>query len=117
MQTLVGSLLWLLGGTQPGLATITSILIQHTKHATISHICAAKYVIQYLNGTKTRGIKFSSKEDIPLLAYLKFPTDLQKLLPLCDTNWGGQDQSLPDPQNPVELPLFTTRSISGFIIV
>ena len=30
---------------------------------------------------------------------------------------GGQDQSSPDPAHPVELPLFKSRSISGFIII
>ena len=49
-------------------------------------------------------------------AYLHSPTQSNKLLPLCDVNWGAQDQSLPDPSSPLEPPLFTNISLSGFIV-
>ena len=116
MKTLVGSLLWLSGATRPDLATITSILSKHTCNPSPGHIRAAKYAIKYVKGTKNRGIKFSSSQNSAMSAHLKFPVNPSKLLPLTDANWGGQDQSLPDPSNPQELLSFTTRSLSGFII-
>ena len=117
MQTIVGSLLWLSGATRPDLATITSMLSRHTHHATQQHIRAAKYAIRYIKGTKDRGIRFSSKINTSMSAYLKFPIDPSKLLPLCDANWGGQDQSVPDPKQKLEMLPFVTRSTSGFIIM
>ena len=117
MQSIVGSLLWLAGATRPDLATITSMLSQHTRKATVQHIKAAKYVIRYIEGTKTRGISFSSKSNASMSAFLKFPVNSNQLLPLCDANWGSQDQSIPDPSNTVELQPFINRSMSGFIIL
>ena len=39
-----------------------------------------------------------------------------KILPFSDANWGGQDQSHPDPNHPEEVSRFSTRSMSGFLI-
>ena len=117
MQSLVGSLLWLSNATRPDLSTITSILSKYTSNPTPAHIRAAKHAIRYVKGTKTRGIMFSSLTNASLSAYLHFPVDPASLLPVCDANWGGQDQSIPNPAHPVELPLFKSRSISGFIIL
>ena len=86
IQSLVRSLLWLLGATRPDLATIVSLLGQHTHHPTQGHINAVKYVIRYLKGTKNRGISFSSEQNDPMSAFLKFPVNPSKLLPLCDGN-------------------------------
>ena len=117
MQSLVGSLVWFSGATRPDLATIVSPLSQHTHHPTQGHINAVKYAIRYLKGTKNRGISFSSAQNDPMSAFLKFPVNPSKILPLCDANWGGQDQSIPDVNNPPELLSFVTRSMSGFIII
>ena len=38
MQLLVGSLLWLSGATRPDLATIVSLLGQHTHHPTLKRV-------------------------------------------------------------------------------
>ena len=48
--------------------------------------------------------------------YLHFPSQSNKFLPLCDVNWGAQDQSVPDPSSPLEPLLFANISLSGFII-
>ena len=93
------------------------MLSQHTRHATIQHIKAAKYVIRYIKGTINRGISFSSKSNTAMSAFLKFPVNPNQLLPLCDANWGSQDQSIPDPNHTIELQPFINRSMSGFLIL
>ena len=117
MQSLVGYLLWLSNVTRSDPATITSILSQHTSNPTPAHVRAATYATHYVKGTKAREICFSTHTNNDLSAYLHFPTTPTKLLPLCDANWVGQDQSLPDQNKPIELPLFTSWSISGFIVM
>ena len=89
MKTIVGALLCLSDTTRPDLATITSILIQHTYHATKQHIRAANYAIRYIKETKNHGIRFPSKINTSMSVFLKFPSDPFKLLPLYDTNWEG----------------------------
>ena len=104
MQSLVGSLLWLSGATRPDLATIVSLLGQHTHHPTLGHIRAVKYVIRYLKGTKNRGISFSSEQNMPMSAFLKFPVNPSQLLPLCDANWGGPRPIHPRSQQTSRTP-------------
>ena len=50
-------------------------------------------------------------------AFLKFPVDPSKLLSLCDASWGAQDQSVPKPNETIEMLPFMNRSMSGFIIM
>ena len=115
MRHLVGSLLWLSQATRPDLSTIVSILAQYQSNPSKGHINAARYVLRYLKSTSTMGITFSNAKPETLSAFLQFPVQ-NKLYGLTDANWGGQDQSIPDPTNPIELPRFTTRSMSGYII-
>ena len=113
---MVGSLLWLSQATRPDLATVVSLLAQHQVNPSMQHIKAAKHAIKYVSGTKTRGISFSSQSSDTLAAFLNFPVSPTKILPFADANWGGQDQTTPDPMKPQELMRFASRSMSGFII-
>merc|ERR1712214_14664 len=81
MRSIVGSLLWLSQATRPDLSTVVSLLAQHQTSPSPQHIKAAKYVIRYVSGTKTLGIKFSSRENKELSAFLNFPIEPHKLLP------------------------------------
>ena len=49
-------------------------------------------------------------------SYVKFPIDAAKVTALCDANWGPQDQSKPNSENPQELELFKSRSMSGYLL-
>ena len=69
-----------------------------------------------MKGTQTLGITFSSFDRELLNSHVKFPVDPTCLTALTDANWGPQDQSHPDPNNPQELELFKSRSMSGYLI-
>ena len=116
-KILVCSLLWVSGATSPDLSAVTALLIQHVSNPYPDHIGANRYSIRYLKVTKHQGIKFSSQSDVDLSARLHFLVIPSNLLPLTDANWGGNDQSAPDPNHPQELLYFKTRSLSGFIIL
>ena len=115
-QTLVGLLNWLAISTRPDIAPITIFLAKYSTTASKGHIHAAKHVIRYLKGTQTLGITFSSFDREQLNSHVKFPVDPTCLTALTDVNWGPQDQSHPDPNNPQELELFKSRSMSGYLI-
>jgi hypothetical protein len=116
LRSMVGLLLWLAGGTRPDLTTIVSMLAQYQANPSYGHIRAAKHVIRYVKGTKNHGIKFSSKENTNLQAFMNFPLPHNTLLPLTDANWGGQDQGH-NRTSITELDRFKTRSMSGYIIM
>mmetsp|Transcript_3382 Transcript_3382/g.5163 ORF Transcript_3382/g.5163 Transcript_3382/m.5163 type:complete len:553 (-) Transcript_3382:330-1988(-) len=117
LQEYTGSLNWLSRQTRPDLATIPNIISQYNTKATPAHINAAKYAIRYLKGTSQKGILFSSRSNHRLNSFLQFPLDPSKLTPACDANWGPQDASTPNPDaTPIELDLFKSRSIAGFLI-
>jgi hypothetical protein len=117
MQTYVGCLTWLSTCTRPDIATITNILAKYTHTPTKAHIDHVKYVIKYLKATKTLGICFSSDSRISNIeSHVKFPIPKNTVTPLCDANWGPQDASIPKKGKVVELDLFKSRSISGFLI-
>ena len=117
MQELVGSTKWLSTQTRPDITTITTILAQYNHSCSPGHIDSAKYAIRYLIDSAGMGIKFSSKADHDLESFVKFPTDPSQLTPLTDANWGPQDQSVPNPNDPpILLNLFKSRSITGYII-
>jgi len=117
LRSYVGSLLWLSQATRPDLSTVTNILAKYQNHPTQQIIDAAKYVIRYLKGTKSKGITFDSKSNQQLISHTHFPIQTSKLTATADANWGPQDQSIPDPKSPPqELDLFKTRSLSGHLI-
>jgi len=62
-RSLVGPLLWISQGTRPDLSTITNMLAKHQNCPNNEHIASAKYAIKYLNGTKSRGIRFDSQSE------------------------------------------------------
>ena len=94
-RSLVGSLLWLAQGTRPDLATITNMLAQYQNRPTKQHLKAAKYVIKYVKGTKSRGITLSSTNTSSLHGHLHFPIHSNSIQGISDANWGPQDQSVP----------------------
>ena len=115
MQRLVGSLNWLSISTRPDISTVTNMLAKYMASPNSHHIEAAKRVIRYLKGTKSRGIEFSTSKTSSLQTYIKFPTNDQ-VITLCDANWGPQDASKPKPNTNTTLDLFKSRSISGYVL-
>ena len=117
LQELVGSLNWISTQTRPDLSTITNIIAQYNSKCSPGHIEAAKYAIRYLKGTPDLGIKFSSSSCSDIESFVQFPLDPTKLKGLTDSNWGPQDQSVPNPNDdPIQLDLFKSRSIAGYVI-
>jgi len=112
-QSLVGSLNWLAHTTRPDLSTAVSLLAQHQSNPSIGHMDAAKYVVKYLAGTKNLGIFFTSAKRSLLESFLHFPVD-PTVLSLADANWGPQDAT--KSMTVSDLPLFASRSMSGFYI-
>jgi hypothetical protein len=76
---------------------------------------AALHVVKYTAQTKTMGIYFSSNWQSTLESFLHFPVP-HSLLPMADANWGPQDVSVSTANKSLELPLFTSRSMSAFYI-
>jgi hypothetical protein len=112
-QSLVGSLNWLSHTTRPDLSTVVSLLAQHQSNPSSGHLTAARYVIRYLANTKHLGIYFTSTKRSNLESFLHFPLP-SHLLSMADANWGPQDAS--QSTNPMELPLFVSRSMSAFYV-
>ena len=116
MQTFLGCLNWLSISTRPDIATITNLLAKHTANPSKGHLNHVKYVIRYLKGTKSKGIKFSTTPNAHLESFVKFPIDPSTVTSLCDANWGPQDQSKPRPNESREIDIFKSRSLSGFLL-
>jgi len=112
-QSLVGSLNWLAHTTRPDISTVVSLLAQHQSNPSPGHLDAAHYVVKYLSHTKQLGIFFSSLRCVQLSSFLHFPVQ-PSLLSMSDANWGPQDASLTTTS--MELPLFTSRSMSAYFI-
>lgn len=92
---------------------MVSLLAQHQSAPSQGHLDAALYVVKYLSHTKTLGIYFSSLRQSQLETLLHFPLPSQ-LLSIADANWGPQDAT--QTRNPMELPLFTSRSMSAYYV-
>ncbi len=113
-QSLVGSLNWLAHTTRPDLSTAVSLLAQHQSTPSPGHYEAALYVTKYLVGTKHLGIYFMSQRQSNLRLFLHFPLPPTSLLLMSDANWGPQDAT--QTCTHLELPLFTSRSMSAYYI-
>jgi len=74
---------------------------------------AAKYAVKYLASTKNLGIAFTSTKRSRLESFLHFPI-APTVLSMSDANWGPQDATKSTTVS--ELPLFASRSMSGFYI-
>jgi len=112
-QSIVGSLNWLAHTTRPDISTAVSLLAQHQSQPSPGHLDAALYVVRYLASTKTLGIYYSSSKRSTMEAFLHFPLS-PKVLSMADANWGPQDAR--QTKKSIELPLFTSRSMSAFYI-
>ena len=97
MQKFIGCLNWLSISTRPDIATITNMIAKYTVIPTKGHIDAIKRVIKYLQGTKSKGILFTTTPASKISAYVKFPVPTNEVISMCDANWGPQDQSVPKP--------------------
>ena len=114
LQEYVGSSLnWHSCQTRPDVATITNIISRFNNKCSPGYIDAAKYVIRYLKDS----IQFSSRNNAEIESFVQFPLDLNRIILLTDANWGPQDQSVPNPDDPaIGLDLFKMRSIAGHVI-
>lgn len=71
-RQIVGSLMYLMIGTRPDICFAVGKLSQFLESPTVVHWKAAKRVLRYINGTKTHGLVFGSKEVVgnnQLIAY------------------------------------------------
>ena len=117
MQKFIGCLNWLSISTHPDIATITNMIAKYTIIPTKGHIDAIKRVIKYLQGTKSKGILFTTTPASKISAYVKFPIQNNQVVSMCDANWGPQDQSVPKVnQQQKQLPLFHSKSVSGYLL-
>lgn len=117
LQEINGILNWLSTQTRPDISTMVNILVQNNHKATKGHIHSTKYVAKYLKGTKNCGILFSRQFNSKLNSFVKFTIPENQIIPLTDANWGLQDASVPNRNDPTALlDLFKSRSIDGFII-
>jgi hypothetical protein len=98
---------------RPDLSTVVSLLAQHQSNLSPGHLEAARYATKYLANTKTLGIYFTSCKRSILESFLHFPVPNQ-VMSMADANWGPQDAS--QSKSSMELPLFTSRSMSAFYI-
>ena len=69
-QSIVGSLNWLATSTRLNIAPITNILAKHSSNLSEGHLAHAKHVLQYLKGTKSLGITFSSRDNDDLQSFV-----------------------------------------------
>lgn len=93
------------------------MLSRYLYRTTPSYVLAAKYTIKYLKGTLFYGIQFTFKHNISLEAFVKFPTELIKVLTFIDANWGPQEASVPKATDMLTYQdLFKSQSIPGYLI-
>lgn len=63
------------------------------------------------------GIMFSSKDQLNLEAFIKFPTTRSKLISCTDANWGPQDVSVSKTSDKLAfLDFFKSCSLVGYLI-
>ena len=74
-QQIIGTLIYATIGTQPDITFAATRLSQFNNNPTKEHIKYAKYVLQYLKGTKELKIKYNGSSDAGLIGY-------------SDSNWG-----------------------------
>lgn len=65
----LGSLMYAAVGTQPDIVFAIHHLSQFTSPPFIAHITAVKRVFHYLNGTRTLGLTYQSKDNKALIGY------------------------------------------------
>ena len=70
----------------PWYCSITNLLTHYMSSATPSHVAAEEYMLRYLKGTSTIGIRFSSRESSQTSAFVHFHIPLFTILPLTDAN-------------------------------
>ena len=92
-RSLVGALLYLSMHTRPDIGYAVSELARHCARPGEQHWIAAKRVLRYLHGTRTRGLTFCDAKGMTLTA-------------AADSDWAGAwSDAVPD-----------ARSTSGFVI-
>lgn len=112
-QEIIGCLTWLSITTRPDISTITSLLSQYQHKPSPGHKKASLNVLCYLASTTDFGIHFSSSENPDLIAFVKYPFDLD-FTSFADAKWGPQDASVPKKHSPPILQnIQSLKSISG----
>ncbi|KAJ0412135.1 hypothetical protein ATCC90586_004055 [Pythium insidiosum] len=91
-RELIGSLLYVANATRPDISSALSVLSQYLDCPREIHWRAAIRVLQYLKGTATLGVKYSSKSDTKI-----------DIVTYSDANWGSDKA--------------TRRSTSGVLVM
>ena len=72
---MIGSLMYLMIGTRPDIATAVSIISQFTSNPTILHHQAAKHILWYLKGMINLKLNFGEKLNFEKLNLEKLNSD------------------------------------------
>jgi hypothetical protein len=114
-QHIVGCFQWLTVSTRPDIATVTNLLSRYLSKPSQGHLDHCRHVLRYLKGTKDLGISFSTSSNATLSAFIHSPVE-ENVVALADANWGAQDQSTKNLNTETLLPLFKSRSLSGYLV-
>ena len=80
----------------------------------VEHLNHCKHIHHYLKGKVDLGISFCADQNQTLYSYIHFPISDNSLTGLSDANWDPQDQSQPKQPSSKPLPIFKSRSMSGY---
>ena len=112
-QKLMSSYVWLNGSTRPDLCVVIKLLTQFNSHPLPAHLAAARYVLQYLHQSRTRGISYSSTGS-NLSGSISYPCTNPAATGYTDASWGPQDASTPSSTDTIIID--ECRSLHGAII-
>ena len=121
-QSFMGGMVWLSINTRPDLSVATSLLAQFQVDPSEGHWEASKYVMKYLRGTVTHGIRFCQHpEQDKLYGQIAWPVpdEENSTFGITDSCWGPQDASQPLPEGE-ETRLVTSqevKSIQGGMLI
>ena len=113
-QKLMGSYVWLNSSTRPDRCIIIKLLTHFNSHPLSSHLAAARYILQYLQQSRTRGISYSSTGS-NISGAISYPSWTNTTATgYTNANWGLQDSSTPSLTETVTID--ECRSLHGAII-
>ena len=115
-QKLVGGLNWLSLCTRPEITVATRLLSCHNIKPSQGHYDSAKYVLQWLGGTRNFGIRFTQGGDFAktITSWVNKPKGITDSVIYTDANWGPQDASSAKPGDSITCD--EVRSLLGHII-
>ena len=109
-----GSYVWLNGSTRPDLCVVIKLLTEFNSHPLPAHLATARYVLQYLQQSRTQGISYSSTSS-NLSGSISYPCTNPATTGYTDANWGPQDASTPSPTDTITIA-DECRSLHGAIV-